>query len=283
MFKKLGITLVLSLITLFLFSQSFLKKYSYRCSGIDSSNSLNSGTCFFIQENSKIFLISAYHFFLISADIEGDSHINRLNIEDAYGQFRFKITVKLDTFFNLDNLHYSIPDFRCVQIEIPNDIKINFINDLIDVTFLSLTPDEIYVYGYPVDKQKILSDNAYNYYTQNSRYDLLRKYSPSVQLIKSKYANYSNYLAYYSKQTPTKSSKKEEMQLFITNTKRWHFLIELKKNNIEGYSGSPVFGKFTAKDGQILYKFMGILTAGNENLMVGICQKGQLVITALKL
>ena len=115
------------------------------------------------------------------------------------------------------------------------------INDLIDPEYADAEPEEIVTYGYPTKAGQVTA-----FASRQQR--LQGVVNP---------AGYLDYAASIENNFPNASdSAKAVMQA----TARYYYFI--KPYAPQGYSGAPVFGKFRTADNQVIYRFIGVIFAG---------------------
>ncbi len=234
-----------SLTICFAQNPNFLKKYSYFCFTKPVKSDVHIGTCFFYKNGADVYVVTNYHVMrgmdpiLRRKTFESDTLIivypvngsnnNKFSILDLRNE-------KVSVFY-----HYDRIDLECHLIKTPLNIKINFINDLIDKNYLKVKPTKLFVYGYPADLQptNILNEK------------------PVVAEVTGKYHNYyKSYQLAYATKTIQKSVKQKEFEMdgFVR----------------KGFSGSPVFGQFS-QNGKYVYKLMGVVFASSKETKTSNC------------
>jgi len=227
-------------------SQS-LAKYSYPIFVV-TANQQHTGTAFFYRSDDTSFLVSNYH------AIKGMSPLKQVITFTADTLFlkypvknsnEFKvmtidiseeITGKTEIFSMVDRI-----DLLKIPVEAPEDADILFINDLIDEDYLNAGPEEVIVFGYPTDPGSIPE-----FYSRQQR--LEGRVNPN---------GFIDYDASLKLSFPATS---DSARAILGGTARYYYFI--KPYAAQGYSGAPVFGKFRNVDNEIIYRFTGVIFAG---------------------
>ena len=227
-------------------SQS-LAKYSYPIF-IFAGNQQYTGTAFFYRSGDTSFLVSNYHAIKGMSPLKEtinfiadtlflkyqakDSHkwkVMTVNISD-------EVTGETEIFNMVDRI-----DLLKIPVQLPPEADIAFINDLIDEDYLDIEPEEVFAFGYPTDPGSIPE-----FYSRQQR--LEGKVNPS---------GFSDYNASLKLNFPDAS---DSVRAILGASSRYYYFI--KPYAAQGYSGAPVFGKFRNADNKIIYRFVGVIFAG---------------------
>jgi len=227
-------------------SQS-LAKYSYPIF-IFSGDQQYTGTAFFYRSGDTSFLVSNYHAIKGMSPMKEtisfiadtlflkypakDSHewkVMAINISD-------EMTGETEVFNMVDRI-----DLLKIAVQLPEDADIAFINDLIDENYLDTEPEEVFAFGYPTNPGSIPE-----FYSKQQR--LEGKVNPS---------GFSDYNASLKLNYPDAS---DSIRAILGATSRYYYFI--KPYAAQGYSGAPVLGKFRDASNKIIYRFIGVIFAG---------------------
>lgn len=244
-----------------------LAKYSYPIFAV-AGNQQYTGTAFFYRSGDTSFLVSNYH------AIKGMSPLKQtiaFNADTLYLKYRVKnshelkvipidiseeITGKTEIFSMVDRI-----DLLKIPMEIPGDADILFINDLIDQDYLNAEPEEVIVFGYPTKPGSIPA-----FYARQQR--LEGQVNPN---------GFTDYDASLKLNLPATS---DSARAILNGTARYYYFI--KPYAAQGYSGAPVFGKFRNIDNEVIYRFMGVIFAGQPTTRQTWAIKGAVALQYLQ-
>jgi hypothetical protein len=244
-----------------------LAKYSYAIFAVTGDQQYT-GTAFFYRSGDTSFLVSNYH------AIKGMSPLKKVITFDAdtlYLKYPVKnshefkviaidiseeITGKTEIFSMVDRI-----DLLKIPVEAPEDADILFINDLIDEEYLNAEPEEVVVFGYPTSPGSIPA-----FYSQQQR--LEGKVNPD---------GFTDYDASLRLNFPSAS---DDARAILGRTSRYYYFI--KPYAAQGYSGAPVFGKFRNADNEIIYRFTGVIFAGQPTTRQTWAIKGTVALRYLQ-
>jgi len=247
-------------------SQS-LAKYSYPIFAVTGDQQYT-GTAFFYRSGDTTYLVSNYH------AIKGMSPLKKsitFNIDTLYLKYPVKnsnefkvigidiseqITGKTEIFSMVNRI-----DLLKIPVETPADADIFFINDLIDEDYLNKEPEEVFVFGYPTDPGSIPA-----FYSQQQR--LEGKVNPN---------GFTDYDASLRLNFPATS---DDARAILGGTSRYYYFIRPYAS--QGYSGAPVFGKFRNADNQVIYRFTGVIFAGQPTTRQTWAIKGTVALKYLQ-
>jgi hypothetical protein len=206
------------------------------------------GTAFFYRPGDTSFLVSNYHaikgmsplkqvinfttdtlFLKYPVKNSHDWKIMAINTSD-------EITGETEIFSMVERI-----DLLKMPVDIPEDANIFFINDLIDENYLDLEPEEVVAFGYPTNPGSIPA-----FYSRQQR--LEGKVNPS---------GFIDYDASLKLSFPAAS---DSARAILGATDRYYYFI--KPYAAQGYSGAPVFGKFRNANNETIYRFIGVIFAG---------------------
>ncbi|HLG39413.1 MAG TPA: hypothetical protein VI461_07080, partial [Chitinophagaceae bacterium] len=224
-----------------------LAKYSYPIFVV-AQNQQYTGTAFFYHSGDTDYLVSNYH------AIKGMSPMKQ-NINFITDTLFLKYPVKNSDEWKVTAINtgdditgeteiFSMTDridLLKVPIEIPADANIFFINDLIDEDYLDSEPEEIVVFGYPPGAASIPA-----FYSRQQ--SLKGKVNPD---------GFNDYDASLKINFPDVS---DSAKAIMRSTSRYYYFI--KPYAAQGYSGAPVFGKFRNENNEVIYRFTGVIFAG---------------------
>lgn len=224
-----------------------LSKYSYPIFAV-SGKQQYTGTAFFYRSGDTSFLVSNYH------AIKGMSPLNKaisFKSDTIFLKYRVKnshdfkivpidvsedVVGKTEIFSMVDRI-----DLLKVPVNEPEDADIFFINDLIDPTLADSVPQEVVVFGFPTNPGSIPP-----FYSRQQR--LEGKVNPE---------GFTEYDASIRLNFPGTS---DSARAIMSATSRYYYFI--RPYAAQGYSGAPVFGKFTTPDNRTIYRFTGVIFAG---------------------
>ena len=242
-----------------------LANYSYFCFAVNKSISYT-GTCFLYQKNNQIFVVSNYHVFY-AADLLGKKqvmHVDTLRIRYISNCTNkpkyYKIVNDQDKveFFK----HYDSPDLMAKRIDnIPDDMPVYLINDLIEPSYFNESPESVMLFGYPAI---------------NTRVD-----GPDQVEVKqcALEGGFDNRLEKFTSENV--DGIKDEAVLKEVNRKITDKEFGIGVASLPGFSGSPVYGKFE-KDGREYYKFIGVVFAANQANNFSVVIKGKVFFDFIK-
>ena len=247
-------------------SQS-LAKYSYPIFAVTGDQQYT-GTAFFYRSDYTTYLVSNYH------AIKGMSPLKKtitFNTDTLYLKYpvrnsnefkvigidiREEITGKTEIFSMVNRI-----DLFKIPVKTPEDASIFFINDLIDVDYLDIEPEEVFVFGYPTDPGSIPA-----FYSRQQR--LEGKVNPN---------GFIDYDASLRLNFPATS---DDARAILGGTSRYYYFI--RPYAAQGYSGAPVFGKFRTAHNEIIYRFTGVIFAGQPTTRQTWAIKGDVVLKYLQ-
>lgn len=197
-----------------------LAKYSYLVLAKTLDNKMNAGTCFFVNIDSKFYLISAAHMFIDwntmtnkpSEEKTQDTLLVRLYKNDG-SPFWAKMSTKEIKVNGIKDYFYKLPDIYVAQIELQTNttiIPFNTINKYISNNLNYFNPDKIIIYGYP---ESSFTDS------------FLIKASPQFETGRL-VGNYTNSVTW----------KPDNVKDTIN-----YIIDSLNDNSAKGFSGAPVF------------------------------------------
>ena len=224
-----------------------LAKYSYPIFVVTGKQQ-HTGTAFFYRSGDTSFLVSNYHaikgmsplkqvinfitdtlFLKYPVKNSHDWKIMAINTSD-------EITGETEIFSMVERI-----DLLKIPVEMPENGDILFINDLIDEDYLDTEPEEVVVFGYPTNPGSIPA-----FYSRQQR--LEGKVNPD---------GFTDYDASLKLNFPNAS---DSARAIMNATARYYYFI--KPYAAQGYSGAPVFGKFRNAENKIIYRFTGVIFAG---------------------
>jgi len=244
-----------------------LAKYSYPIFAV-TGNEQFTGTAFFYRLGDTSFLVSNYH------AIKGMSPLKQaitFSADTLYLKYpvrnsdEFKViaidineqnTGKTEIFSMVNRI-----DLLKVPVQLPPDADILFINDLIDEDYLNAEPEEVVLFGYPTDPGSIPV-----FYSRQQR--LEGKVNPS---------GFSDYDASLRLNFPATS---EDARAIMGGTARYYYFF--RPYAAQGYSGAPVFGKFRNADNEVIYRFIGVVFAGQPTIRQTWAIKGAVALQYLQ-
>jgi hypothetical protein len=244
-----------------------LSKYSYPIFAV-ANNQQYTGTAFFYRSGDTTFLVSNYH------AIKGMSPLKKsitFSADTLYLKYRVKnsydvkvmpidisddITGATEVFSMVDRI-----DLLKVPVKIPADADILYINDLVDENYLDEEPEEVVVFGYPTNPGSVPA-----FYSRQQR--LEGKVNPN---------GFTDYGASLQLNFPGTS---DSARAIMTGTSRYYYFI--KPYAAQGYSGAPVFGKFKTINNEVIYRFMGVIFAGQPTTRQTWAIKGAVALQYLQ-
>lgn len=244
-----------------------LSKYSYPIFAM-SENQQFTGTGFFYRHGDTSFLVSNYH------AIKGMSPMRKtINFitDSLYIKYPDRKTGELKI-LSIDNGPESTGeteifsmvdriDLLKVPVNLPDNADIHFINELIDADYLNETPEEVVVFGYPTNPGTIPA-----FFSQQERMQ------GEVNL-----NGFADYDAAILLNFPGTS---DSARTIMNETSRYYYFI--KPYAAQGYSGAPVFGRFSTPAGKTIYRFTGVIFAGQPSIKQTWAIKGSVALQYLK-
>ncbi len=244
-----------------------LAKYSYPIFAV-TGNQQHTGTAFFYRSGDTTFLVSNYHAIKGMSPLKQVINFNADTLFLKYpvkNSYEFKvmaidiseeITGKTEIFSMVDRI-----DLLKIPVDTPEDADILFINDLIDEDYLNVEPEEIVVFGYPINPGSIPA-----FYSRQQR--LEGKVNPN---------GFTDYDASLKLNFPTAS---DSARAILGATTRYYYFI--RPFAAQGYSGAPVFGKFRNEDNEVIYRFTGVIFAGQPTTRQTWAIKGTVALQYLQ-
>lgn len=226
---------------------TILSRYSYPIFAL-YGNQQFTGTAFFYKAGDTAFLVSNYH------AIKGMSPLKQsitFNADTLFLKYPVKnsaetkllpidvsenVTGATEIFSMVDRI-----DLMKIPLTVPDDADIHFINDLIDPGYFDAEPEEVIVFGFPTQAGAIPA-----FYSRQQRL--------AGQVNKQGFADYDASLRV---NFPNSS---DSARAILGGTSRYYYFI--RPYAAQGYSGAPVLGKFRSAEGQFIYRFMGVIFAG---------------------
>jgi hypothetical protein len=248
-------------------SVNYLAKYSYPIFAV-TGNQQHTGTAFFYRTDDTTFLVSNYH------AIKGMSPLRQainFNADTLFLKYPVKssrdlklmaidiseeTTGKTEVFSMIDRI-----DLLKIPVELPEDAAVLFINDLIDQDYLSAEPEEVVAFGYPTNPGSVPA-----FYSRQQR--LEGKVNPN---------GFIDYDASLKTNFPGTS---DSARAILSGTDRYYYFI--KPYATQGYSGAPVFGKFRNVNNQVIYRFIGVIFAGQPTIRQTWAIKGEIALQYLQ-
>lgn len=242
---------------------AFLKKYSYLCFGLDNQNKkISSGTCYFYKKGTSTILITNYH--VVSGISSANDSIINKQIDTLYftcdsNEMIVTQSVTVPKLNARHALFYEKTDLIGIGIPLSKGNSVNYINDLIDTSYLNKKPDSVYLYGYPTSQIKTDGKVISSF---------------SQQLVSGKYSDSFKFDFIPVFKTPNSKTSMSEDEI-ITKLRNTEFTID--KKSYPGQSGSPIFGRFKV-DKTWVYKFIGMLWGeGNKDFIYSMAYKGLVI------
>ncbi|MGZ8524017.1 MAG: hypothetical protein ACXWV1_06285 [Chitinophagaceae bacterium] len=247
-------------------SQS-LAKYSYPIFAV-TGNQQYTGTAFFYRSGDTSFLVSNYH------AIKGMSPLKQVinfNADTLFLKYPLKnsngfkimaidiseaITGETEIFSMVDRI-----DLLKIRVQAPADADILYINDLIEEDYLNAEPEEIVAFGFPTNPGSIPA-----FYSRQQRME--GRVNPD---------GFTDYDASLRLNFPSAS---DSARAILGATARYYYFI--KPYAAQGYSGAPVFGKFRNAYNQVIYRFTGVIFAGQPTTRQTWAIKGTVALQYLQ-
>ena len=246
-------------------SQS-LAKYSYPIFTV-TGNVQKTGTAFFYQSGDTTFLVSNYH------AVKGMNPLKQVinfNVDTLYlkypvkNSYDFQLlpidvsevnTGETEIFSMVDRI-----DLLKIPVELPEDADILFINDLIDQDYFNAEPEEIVAFGYPTRPGSIPA-----FFSQQQRME--------------GNINHEGFIDYDASLKQNFPGASDSARAILRGTERYYYFI--KPYAPQGYSGAPVFGKFRNENDQPIYRFIGVIFAGQPGTRQTWAIKGSVALQYL--
>lgn len=244
-----------------------LSKYSYPIFTVTGKQQ-HTGTAFFYKHGDTSFLVSNYHaikgmnplqqninfqadslFLKYPVQHSGETKLLTLDISDD-------VTGKTEIFSMVNRI-----DLMKLPVEIPKDADIHYINELIDTGLMEDEPEEVVVYGYPTGSGSIPA-----FYSQQ------QKLEGSV--------NYNGFADYDASLRVNFPDASDSARAILNGTSRYYYFI--KPFAAQGYSGAPVFGKFRNRNNEPIYRFIGVIFAGQPATRQTWAIKGRVALDYLQ-
>lgn len=244
-----------------------LAKYSYPVIAMQGDQQFT-GTGFFYRQRDTSFLVSNYH------AIKGMSPMRKtINfvVDSLYIKYPDRNTGELKI-LSIDNSSKATGeteifsmveriDLLKVPVKLPANAEIYYINDLIDPDYLHEEPEEVLVFGYPTDPGSVPA-----FYSRQQ--SIQGEVNPN---------GFADYDASILVNFPGTS---DSARAIMNETSRYYYFI--KPFAAQGYSGAPVFGKFRTPDGKTIYRFNGVIFAGQPSIKQTWAIKGSVAVKYLK-
>ncbi|HEX7847152.1 MAG TPA: hypothetical protein VF476_15230 [Chitinophagaceae bacterium] len=243
-----------------------LSKYSYPIFTI-SGDQQRTGTAFFYQSGDTSFLVSNYH------AIKGMNPLNRsiaFITDNLYLKYNVKgtrdtklMTIDIgeetagatDLFSIVDRI-----DLLKVPVELPDDADIHFINELVDEEYFDKEPEAIVAFGFPVKPGSVPA-----FYSRQQRLEGNINSNGFIEYDESLRLNFP--------------SASDSARAILNATARYYYFI--KPYAAQGYSGAPVFGKFRNENDEVIWRFTGVIFAGQPATQQTWAIKGSVALQYL--
>lgn len=247
-------------------SQS-LAKYSYPIFAV-TGNQQYTGTAFFYRSGDTSFLVSNYHAIKGMSPLKkvinfnADTLFLKYPVKNSNG---FKImpidvseeaTGETEIFSMVDRI-----DLLKIRVQAPADADLLYINDFIEEDYLNAEPEEIVAFGFPTSPGSIPA-----FYSRQQR--LEGRVNPE---------GFTDYDASLRLNFPAAS---DSARAILGATARYYYFI--KPYAAQGYSGAPVFGKFRNANNQVIYRFTGVIFAGQPTTRQTWAIKGTVALQYLQ-
>lgn len=244
-----------------------LGKYSYPIFAVTDKQQFT-GTAFFYRSGDTTYLVSNYHAIKGMSPLKktitfnSDTLYLKYAAKDSGGARILPIDVseaaigETEIFSMVDRI-----DLLKIPLTLPADADIHFINELIDPAYLNAVPEEVMVFGFPTGPGSIPP-----FYSQQQRL--------SGQVNQQGFADYD---ASLKVNFPGSS---DSARAILSGTARYYYFI--KPYAAQGYSGAPVFGKFRTQDNKTVYRFTGVVFAGQPMTRQTWAIKGSIALKYLR-
>jgi hypothetical protein len=244
-----------------------LSKYSYPIFTVTNKQQ-HTGTAFFYRSGDTSFLVSNYH------AIKGMSPLQQIinfKSDSLYLKYPVKncaetklltldiseeITGKTEVFSMVNRI-----DLMKIPVNLPEDADIYYINDLIDSELLESEPEEVVVFGYPLKPGNIPA------------------FYSNQQKLEGK-VNTNGFADYDASLKVNFPDASDSARAILKGTSRYYYFI--KPFAAQGYSGAPVFGKFRKPGNEVIYRFIGVIFAGQPATRQTWAIKGKIALQYLQ-
>jgi hypothetical protein len=244
-----------------------LSRYSYPIFVVDGDQQ-HTGTAFFYRSGNSSYIVSNYHAIKgmnplkqvinFSSDTlylkypvknSGEWRLMTIDISDT-------TTGKTELFSMVDRI-----DLLKISVHVPADADIVYINDLIDENYFNREPEEVVVFGYPTPPGKVIP------------------FSVTQQHIEGK-VNPGGFADYDASLKINFPSASDSARAIVNATARYYYFI--RPYAAQGYSGAPVIGKFRNANNQVVYRFTGVIFAGQPATHQTWAIKGEVALQYLR-
>ncbi len=244
-----------------------LGKYSYPIFAVTGKQQFT-GTAFFYRSGDTTFLVSNYHAIKGMSPLKktitfnSDTLYLKYPVKDSGGSKVLPIDVsdaaigETEIFSMVDRI-----DLLKIPMELPGDADIHFINDLVDPAYFNAVPEEVVVFGFPT-----VPGNISPFYSQ--------------QQMLAGQVNQQGFADYDASLKVNFPGSSDSARAILSGTARYYYFI--KPYAAQGYSGAPVFGKFRTADDQVIYRFSGVIFAGQPMTRQTWAIKGSVALQYLK-
>jgi len=206
------------------------------------SRMIEAGSCFFYHKGKKTFAITNYHLitgwncFSGQRDYEVDSTQILVTIPGTQRikPLPYKFSGPLSKFSFLDKV-----DLFSIELNISPDLKINYINDLLDPSYVAKTPVAIKEYRFPLQNNRVRVD---------STVELNGKVIGNQDSVINRFSETSNFKA-------ISMNKDAFKRAYCLSTPA----------SSPGWSGAAIFGRFRSKSGTV-YRLIGVDFGGADEL-----------------
>jgi len=244
-----------------------LSKYSYPIFALSGTTQFT-GTAFFYRSGDVTFLVSNYH------AIKGMSPLKQSMTFDSDTLF-LKYPVKYSDETKLLPIDVSEEttgqteifsmvdriDLLKIPLRLPEDADICFINDLIDPAYFDATPEEVLVFGFPAEAGPVPT-----FYSRQQRLDGRVNLQGFADYDESLRVNFPN--------------SSDSARAILGGTSRYYYFI--RPYAAQGYSGAPVIGRFRKADNKVIYRFIGVIFAGQPLTQQTWAIKGSVALQYLR-
>lgn len=244
-----------------------LSKYSYPIFAFTDGQQ-HTGTAFFYKSGDTAFLVSNYHAIKGMSPLKktiaftADTLYLKYRVKDSHDFRIMPINISEDVigateiFSMVDRI-----DLLKIAVQPPADGDIYFINDLIDPAYADAVPDEVVAFGFPTGPGSIPA-----FYAHQQRLE--------GQINPLGFTEYDDSL---KNAFPAAS---DSARAVINATSRYYYFI--KPYAAQGYSGSPVFGKFRTAGNRTIYRFTGVIFAAQPMTKQTWAIKGDVALQYLQ-
>lgn len=243
-----------------------LSKYSYPIFTV-ADKQQHTGTAFFYRSGDTSFLVSNYHAIKGMSPLKqtiaftADTLYLKYPVKNSHDvkiipiDISDKTTGKTEIFSMVNRI-----DLLKIAVNLPEDADVLFINDLIDEELLNSEPEEIVAFGFPTKPGSIPA-----FYSRQQR--LEGKVNPN---------GFTDYDASLQVGFPGTS---DSARAILSGTARYYYFIRPYATG--GYSGAPIFGKFRNADNKVIYRFSGVIFAGQPTTRQTWAIKGKVALQYL--